>query len=93
MPASDNKAIEFPEGVVVEVFADLALDFEADIFFKVPEFPRQSCHGNIVIIFEFGIECENISDVILNVGAAINSQKPFVSFYVILIFAVIRQGG
>jgi hypothetical protein len=92
VPASDNQAVEFPEGVVVEVFADLALELEADVFFIVPEFSCQSYHGNIVVILEFGVEGENISDIVLGVGAGINGQKPFESFYVTLAFVFIRQG-
>jgi hypothetical protein len=59
----------------------------------VPEFPCQRYHGNIIVVFEFGIECENICDIVLSVSAAINRQTPFVSFYVIPIFVVFRLGA
>ena len=93
MPASDDQTVEFPESVVVEVFADLAFDFEADIIFVMPEFPCQSCDGNIIVILEFGIERENILDIVLGMGAAVGGQKPLGSYYVILGFVFIRQGA
>ena len=93
MPATDNQAVEFPQGVVVEVLADLALDLKADIVFVMVEFSCQRCYGDIVVIFELGFESENIPYIVLGVGPTINSQKPFVSYYITLIFVFIRQGA
>jgi hypothetical protein len=38
------------------------------------------------------LKCENIIDVILSVGARIGGHKPLVTWYIILIYTIIRQG-
>ncbi len=93
MPASDNQAVEFPQGVSVKVFADLAFDFEADIFFIVPEFPRQGRHGYIGVVIKTRLECEHVVDIVLGGDSAVDGQKPFVPVCVIFVFAIFRQGA
>lgn len=90
MPAANEYTDEFPMGVLIKMFGNLALELEAEEFFIVPQLPGQGHHANVGIVFECGLKRDDILEIVLGMGTGVCRQKPFVPPCFGLLYFILR---